>query len=392
MSRFHVKSAPDSGPQAPRSRPPASQSRAWLLAAAFATVTMAACAGQPGPESALPDPTLAAASAKASAALEQAPLPDSARMKFALMVSLPTSAEPMLPSPDSAHALLLQERRAAVLKEWPSWFDVAWVSRETLARDLCPLAQRVAGHDSFGAPVSGPWGVGHVRVTAGDYFIAILPPASTPLGVPKERLRPYTPEEISRLDALDKERYLATRAEIFFRSPIRPPLDSEESTDVWLPGPRPRVDPEEWIAIAELPFPGSLETTVLSTAQRALVTQGLALAYVMLKDKSLTRMHWRIYDVGFGIAAQTVLTFRPPPTPDYLQRFGWGYLVRFVHDGRAVYFSVNRQPGTGRAGYLLAISPHWLTSPNWLSADAAAPRPIGPDAGGQRATPAKRPD
>jgi hypothetical protein len=306
------------------------------------------------------DPRLVASSANDLAKLEQVQLPSRASIAKALlaqMLALPSTTEPMSPATGSARARLLQDRKADVLRDWQAWYDPEWLSARTLAAGLSPLSEKVAGSDCFGAALSGPWGVGYLRVTYRQYFVAILPASPAAFSTPAEDLREFSPEEAARLDALDRERYRVTTVVIHNLGE--------------------RVGPEGWLGDAGLPLLAGVlaEKTALTAAQQDMVNQGLSIAHTILRGKQLTRRHWRVYDLEFGLLAETVLTFRPPPGTDYLQQVTDGYFVRFFHDGTTVYLAISRERDVFRSGHMFPQLPEY--QPDWLSLGTVSPSSDG---------------
>jgi hypothetical protein len=312
-----------------------------------------------------PDPTLLERAQGEQRLLQevrrQLPDPRVTALILTEMLALPVSGEPLAVDITSGEGRAREGRlsryRAAILKGWPSWFDTIALPALNGLPGLVPLAERPGGADSFGMPLDTRWGPGYLRVTYDQFYISLLLSKSPATEVRQSELTPYSAEELERLDQLDRVRYALA-------------LDSLRVTPQGAGKPlvswsfsAPQCSPVRRGAVPHM------EEEDMTAAQRSSVQRALAAVCSLSGERirAVTRYPWNVFDLELGLLGESVFSFRPPPTPDYLQDVGHGYLVRFLIADDLLCLAFSREPCVYRGGPPPTLA---LSAPDWFSWDA----------------------
>lgn len=293
---------------------------------------------------AIPSPALVSrANATLKALAQDLPsVPETIQEPIKQMLALPlTGGSRMFLGTQKA---MVEEYRESLIRQITNWFVFDKVDAETCRKQLLPLVEKVGGFDSFGMRIRTGDLDGYLRANSTHIYISFAIPTSfvEKAGNPVTSL---SASEVDQLDAIDRKRYEI--AQIDAES-----LDSLEG----------RYVEQTAMRLANW---NSLKRVTVENPNCQLALKVLRLFW---KDPMVLRFHWNTYEFVGGIYGDTVVSFRPPPGPEYVQDVKCGFIVRFFVPRRAdlVAFCFSRGPDVFRRDAIFKQPPMLVLSPDWF--------------------------
>lgn len=198
--------------------------------------------------------------------------------------------------------------------------DTTTVPKSVIAA-MVPLAQKLDGVDYFAGTADTPVGTVLLKASCG-WLTAIGTPSKAKIDpLAAAETGEYVTGEVASLDELDAARYALTVADLHISETTRPE-----------------------VAVFSSRFPLVIDEEPLSSEAKSMHHRALAFIRALVSQKLVTRFHWRVKELPFGVYGESVVSYRPPSGSNYVQSISHGYSIQYVTDGTIFAVAINRHP------------------------------------------------